>query len=177
MCTRKGDQGDTDTGLRERVGKDSPLIDVEGTVDELNSFIGMAYVKTGWEDIRNDLNSVQIDVFTLGEHITAKGTRRRMTGERTEWLEERIRTYRTELGPLRLFVVPGGSEQSASLHIARTVCRRLERIIVRASRELEINQEILTYMNRLSSLLFILANVSNKRQGITERIWDIRPRS
>ncbi|MCL4420330.1 MAG: cob(I)yrinic acid a,c-diamide adenosyltransferase [Candidatus Thermoplasmatota archaeon] len=174
MFTRKGDLGATDTGLRERVSKSSPLIDVEGTIDELNSFIGFAKSNTQWDDIRNDLEACQRDLFLLGEHLTAHAQRRTITEDRVTWLEERTMVYKREIGPLRLFVIPGGSKESTSAHMARTVARRLERAVVEASSDIDVDKVILSYLNRISSLLFQIAIVSNKRLGISEEIWDIR---
>ncbi len=174
MFTRRGDSGETDTGLRERVSKGSALVNLEGTLDETISFIGHASVISRWDDIRTDLRQIQVDLFTLGEHVSASGKRRTIGKERTEWLEERVRAYKSEIGKIRLFVVPDGSPESTSLHVARTVARRLERYAVSVTRELQIETPVLTYLNRVSSLLFMLALASNKRLGIEERIWDIR---
>ena len=177
MFTRRGDTGETDTGLRERVSKGSALVNVEGTLDETIAFIGNALALTLWDDIRNDLRQMQDDLFTLGEHITTSGKGRKIVPERTVWLEERVKVYRSEIGKIRLFVVPDGSQQATSLHMARTVSRRLERYAVSVTRELQLEMPILTYLNRISSLLFMLAIVSNKRQGLEERIWSIHRES
>ena len=177
MFTRKGDSGSTDTGDRRRVSKSSSLVEVEGTLDEAFSNIGNAIALSKWEDIKNDLRITQEDLFTLGEEITASGHARKLDPGRVEWLEERVVIYRKEVGPIRLFIVPDGTLQSTSLHIARTVVRRLERKIVGSKEELSIPDHIIAYVNRLSSLLFMVAILSNKRQGIQERIWDIRGKS
>jgi|YelNatPaOPRAMG01_1025707.scaffolds.fasta_scaffold04784_5 ATP:cob(I)alamin adenosyltransferase len=174
MFTRRGDSGSTDTGDRRRVSKSSALVEVEGTLDEAISSIGNAIALSKWDDIRSDLRIAQEDLFTLGEEITASGHARKLDPARIDWLEERVVSYRTEVGPTRLFVVPDGTVQSTSMHLGRTVVRRLERKIVNAKDELSIPDHILAYVNRLSSLLFMVAILSNKRQGITERIWDIR---
>lgn len=174
MFTRKGDKGTTDTGDRRRVSKSSALVEVEGTLDEALSTIGNAIALSRWDDIKEDLRISQEDLFTLGEEITASGHARKLDPARVDWLEERVVKYRTEVGPTRLFVVPDGTVQSTSLHVARTVVRRLERKIVTAKEELSIQDHILAYANRLSSLLFMVAILSNKRQGVEERIWDIR---
>lgn len=173
MFTRRGDTGETDTGLRERVSKGSALVNVEGNLDETISFIGNALVLTQWDDIRQDLRRIQEDLFTLGEHVSASGKRRTIMADRTVWLEERVKAYKSEIGKIRLFVVPDGSPQAASLHVARTVARRLERYAVSVTRELNLDMPVLTYLNRVSSLLFMMAIVSNKRLGVEERIWDI----
>ena len=120
MFTRKGDSGSTDTGDRRRVSKSSSLVEVEGTLDEAFSNIGNAIALSKWEDIKNDLRITQEDLFTLGEEITASGHARKLDPGRVEWLEERVVIYRKEVGPIRLFIVPDGTLQSTSLHIART---------------------------------------------------------
>lgn len=173
MFTRKGDSGETDATVGRRVGKDSPIVSIEGDVDELLSFIGHAIVSTKWDDIKNDLLAVQEDIFTVGEDISADGKRRTISADRVNWLEERTISYRKELGKIKLFIIPGGSPESTTLHIARTVARRLERNVVTASKEHRISKYAIMYLNRLSSLLFMQALVSNSRQGIEERIWSI----
>ena len=177
MFTRRGDTGETDTGLRKRVGKASPLVEFEGTLDEAISFIGNALVITRWDDVRQDLLAAQEDLYALGEDVSAEGKGRTIKPDRVDWLEQRSREYKAEIGKVRLFVVPGGSVEATSMHIARTVTRRLERLAVYLSTEMELNRFVMIYLNRLSSLLFMTALVSNRRLGIEERIWDIRRES
>ncbi len=174
MYTKRGDKGETDTGTGMRVTKGSHIIDTEGSIDELNSFLGFALVNTKWDDIKTDIEAIQEDLFVLGEHITTNGTRRTLKPERLAWLEERVTYYRKEYGKIKLFVVPGGSVESTSLHMARTVCRRLERDMVKAKDETEIPEIIEQYINRLSSLLFFHSLISNRRLNIEERIWYLR---
>ena len=174
MYTKRGDKGETDTGTGMRVNKGSAIIDTEGDIDEVNSFIGFALVNAKWDDIKEDLQQIQVDLFTLGEHITAQGARRTITPERVKWLEERVNYYRKEYGKIKLFVIPGGSAEATTLHMARTVCRRLERDLVRSKDEFELPAILEEYVNRLSSVLFFHAIVSNKRLGIEERIFYLR---
>lgn len=173
MFTRRGDQGETDNGLRVRIGKDSPMVDLEGTFDELNSFIGNALINTKWDDIKNDLIKIQNDIFVMGEDLTAESKHRTIKDEDVKWLEQRVLEYRKEIGKIKLFVIPDGSLQAVSLHMARTVARRTERLAVFVSKQMTMNKYIMIYLNRLSSMLFMQALVSNKRLGIVERIWDI----
>lgn len=173
MFTRRGDSGETDVTVGRRTGKDSPVVSVEGDIDELLSFLGHAILTTKWDDIREDLMTAQEDVFTVGEDISAEGKRRTITPDRVQWLEERTLEYRKEIGKIKLFVIPGGSVESTTIHIARTVARRVERNVVTISREFGISKYVIMYLNRLSSMLFMQAIVSNKRQGIEERIWSI----
>ncbi|EQD79398.1 ATP/cobalamin adenosyltransferase, partial [mine drainage metagenome] len=90
MYTGRGDKGDTDTGTGERVNKGSVIIDVEGDLDELSSFVGFSRTISKWDDIKSDLEAVQRDLFTIGEHIILKGRKRTLTDERLKWLEEKI---------------------------------------------------------------------------------------
>lgn len=177
MFTRKGDSGETDTGSGRRVSKGDATVEVEGTTDELNSFLGYAASVVKWDDIRQDIAAAQEDIFALGEHILADGKKRVITEERVKWLEDRVFVYREEIGKIKLFVVPGGSVESAALHMARTVARRLERTIVAASRIKEIDPVVLSYANRLSSMLFMHALAANKRLGVEEKIWSINRES
>jgi ATP:cob(I)alamin adenosyltransferase len=94
MFTGRGDKGETDTGIGERVNKGSPIIDLEGDLDELNSFVGFARSISRWGDIKSDLEAVQRDLFTVGEHVTLKGRKRIITEDRVKWLEERIAQYK-----------------------------------------------------------------------------------
>ena len=173
MFTRRGDTGETDTGERIRVSKGSSLIAFQGDLDMLISFVGDALVTSRWDDIRGDLMTIQDQLFTVGEEITASAKRRTLSEDAVKWLEQKILGYRKEVGKIRLFVVPGGSREATSLHIARTVCRNVERSLVHLSSEREFRPELLKYMNRLSSLIFFHSLVSNRRLGIEERIWDI----
>lgn len=174
MYTRKGDHGETDTGMGVRVKKGSRLVEMEGTLDEFNSFLGLAGATVKWDDMKEDIGRIQFEIFTLGEHIIIQGKGRKLEEGNTKWLEERVEHYRREIGPVRLFVIPGGSEESAVLHVARTVCRRLERIIVSLSEELEISEVVLSYINRLSSVLFMMAIAANRRLSINEKVWELR---
>jgi ATP:cob(I)alamin adenosyltransferase len=170
MFTRKGDDGTTSIG-NNRVGKDSIIVNILGEIDELNSFLGYTLTKIEWDDIRNDLMRVQEHLFILGEDIIKSNNK---IGENEiKWLEERVIKYRSESGPVKLFVIPGGSEIASLLHITRTITRRVERELVKYSKENTFNKWCLVYINRLSSLLFIMAVVANKRKGIQERIYDI----
>jgi ATP:cob(I)alamin adenosyltransferase len=174
MFTGRGDKGETDTGTGERVNKGSAIIDLEGDLDELNSFVGFARSISRWSDIKRDLEAVQRDLFTVGEHVTLKGRKRVITEDRVKWLEERISEYGKEFGKVTLFVLQGGSQEASALHIARTVCRRAERDLTRIASGREIDKAVQGYMNRLSSLFFYHALVSNKRLGVEEEIWPLK---
>lgn len=177
MYTRRGDKGTTDAGSGGRVGKDSSVVELEGTLDEFNSFLGLANTRLEWEDMKADLSRIQFEVFTMGEHIYMHGEGRTLSAENTTWLEERVDHYKKEIGPIKLFIIPGGTEYSAVLHVARTVCRRLERVISGCTEEMKISEDVLSYINRLSSVLFMMALAANKRHSVEEKIWELRPRS
>jgi ATP:cob(I)alamin adenosyltransferase len=170
MFTKTGDKGETNV-INKRVGKDSPLVNFLGDLDEANSFIGLAIAKIPWDDIKKDLLRVQHDLFVLGEDASTNNGK--VTQELVKWLEERTIFYRKESGPIKLFVIPGGSEEASHIHVARSIVRRIERNAVKYSKELEFNKWIIVYLNRLSSLLFSMAVVANKRKGVKEENYDI----
>lgn len=173
MFTREGDDGSTNV-INKRVGKDSPLVNLLGDLDELNSYLGYLVSKLPWEDMKNDIKKVQYTLFEIGEDLTTNGVKKRITMDYVKWLEDRTVAYRKETGPVRLFVIPGGSEEASLIHITRSVCRRIERNAVKYSKELpEMNKIIITYLNRLSSLLFAMALAANKRKGVEESVYDI----
>ncbi|NON62597.1 cob(I)yrinic acid a,c-diamide adenosyltransferase [Acidianus sp. RZ1] len=170
MFTRSGDDGNTNV-IRKRVGKDSPLVNFLGDLDELNSFLGLALTRIEWDDVRKDLERVQRELFVLGEDVSTG--KELITQDSVKWLEERTVYYRKESGPVRLFIIPGGTEEASTIHVARSVCRRVERNAVKYSKELEFSKWVIVYLNRLSSLLFSMAIIANKRKGVNERIYDI----
>lgn len=173
MFTREGDNGSTNV-INKRVGKDSPLVNLLGDLDELNSYLGYLVSKLPWEDMKNDIKKVQYTLFEIGEDLSTNGVKKRITMDYVKWLEDRTVAYRKETGPVRLFVIPGGSEEASLIHITRSVCRRIERNTVKYSKELpEMNKMIITYLNRLSSLLFAMALAANKRKGVEENVYDI----
>ncbi|BFI73988.1 cob(I)yrinic acid a,c-diamide adenosyltransferase [Sulfurisphaera ohwakuensis] len=173
MFTKSGDDGNTNV-INKRVGKDSPLVNFLGDLDELNSFIGFAISKIPWEDMKKDLERVQVELFEIGEDLSTQSSKKKIDEKYVKWLEERTVEYRKESGPVKLFVIPGGSEEASILHITRSVARRVERNAVKYTKELpEINRMIIVYLNRLSSLLFAMALVANKRRNVSEKIYDI----
>jgi ATP:cob(I)alamin adenosyltransferase len=173
VFTREGDKGDTSV-VAKRVGKDSPLVNFLGDLDELSSFLGFAASKIPWPDMREDIYKIQIHLFEIGEDVATDSQKKRITEEYVKFLEERTVAYRKESGPVKLFVLPGGSEVASAIHLARAVARRVERGAVKLSKEIpEMNKTIIVYLNRLSSLLFAMAVLANKRLGVEERYYDI----
>jgi cob(I)alamin adenosyltransferase len=173
IYTRLGDQGETHLGDMSRVPKTHPRIEAYGTIDELNSLIGLALTLDGVPDrYATWLRRVQNDLFDLGADVSVpeggERERLRVGREQTEWVEQACDEVNATLEPLKSFVLPGGTPLAAHLHVARTVCRRAERRALDVGDEL--NPEVVRYLNRLSDLLFILARGAN--QGADEPLWD-----
>jgi cob(I)alamin adenosyltransferase len=174
IYTRGGDQGETSLGDGSRVSKLDERIAAYGTVDELNSAIGLVLAGECPAQIRNVLLRVQNELFDLGADLSvplSEEGRLRVSEGQVDALEEDCDRLNADLPELRSFVLPGGGEAAARLHIARTVCRRAERDTLTASRAHELNPVALTYLNRLSDLLFILARAANAAEGRQEPLW------
>jgi cob(I)alamin adenosyltransferase len=169
IYTRGGDRGETSLGDGSRVSKLDPLVRAYGAVDELNSFVGWARVEVS--DPR--LERVQNELFDLGADLSVpfeEGDEKlRVTQGQIEALERDCDDANERLEPLKSFVLPGGGEAAARLHLARAVCRRAERVALRAAEERPVNPLALVYLNRLSDLLFILARAANADGG--ELLW------
>ena len=172
IYTRLGDSGETHLGDMSRVPKTHGRIEAYGTVDELNSHVGVALTIDDLPDSYGEwLKRIQNDLFDVGADISApedpKRERLRVVPEQTAWLEERCDELNATLKPLKSFVLPGGTRAAAYLHVCRTVCRRAERLAVACGDEL--NPEVVRYLNRLSDLLFILARAANRG---AEPLWE-----
>ncbi len=164
IYTKLGDGGETHLGDMSRVAKTHPLIEAYGTVDELNSYVGVVLALPELpQTFRPWLERIQNDLFDVGADIAApedpEHERLRVIPGQTEWLEQRCDEVNAALAPLRSFVLPGGTLAAAHLHVARTICRRAERLTVACGAE--VNAEVVRYLNRLSDLLFILARQAN----------------
>jgi cob(I)alamin adenosyltransferase len=173
IYTRLGDGGETHLGDMSRVPKTHPRIVAYGTVDELNSQLGVALAEDGMpDDFRPWLLRVQNDLFDLGADLSVPADdakdRLRVAESQTTWLEERCDEVNANLEPLRSFVLPGGSAVAAQLHVCRAVCRRAEREVLAVE---DAGPEVRRYLNRLSDLLFILARAANAEGG-DERLWE-----
>lgn len=171
IYTRTGDAGETSLFGGTRVSKNDPRIDAYGTVDELNAFVGAARATSPASSIDDQLAIVQSDLFDVGAQLAAPGSSRfqGVDAARIAALENAIDEMERELPPLTSFILPGGSMAAAQLHIARTVCRRAERLVVAlgdASAATTIR-----YLNRLSDYLFVAARFANHRQGVADVIW------
>jgi cob(I)alamin adenosyltransferase len=178
IYTKTGDKGETGLFDGTRVPKDATRVDAYGAVDELNAVLGAALAFLGDAGIAETLREVQRDLFAVGARLAdprlgreGKSEKDRFESDRVVRLEQIIDRFEAELPPLRRFILPGGSPAGAFLHLARTVCRRAERRIVTLARETEISPVVITYMNRLSDLLFVLARAANHRAGAEEMPW------
>jgi cob(I)alamin adenosyltransferase len=176
IYTRTGDAGDTSLFGGQRVPKDAMRIEAYGTIDELNSVLGIVRSDNTHKDIDKILERIQEELFQLGADLatprpgTAKPVKRFEANDALP-LEKNIDALDAQLKPLENFVLPGGSTVAAHLHFARTVCRRAERAVVRLSRNEDIGDGITVYLNRLSDLLFVLARYANYLDDVPEVKW------
>jgi len=174
IYTRGGDAGETSLGDGSRVPKLDARIAAYGTVDELNAAVGVVVAGECPDTIREILVRVQNELFDLGADLSVPiehDARLRVTQEQVDRLEDECDRFNAELPELKSFVLPGGGETAARLHVARTVCRRAEREALVAAGAHDVNPLALVYLNRLSDLLFILARVANAADGRAEPLW------
>jgi cob(I)alamin adenosyltransferase len=176
IYTRAGDAGETSLGDGTRVPKTDARIVAYGTVDELSSILGLVLAGDVEPELRATLERIQNELFDLGADLSVpvqdeKRERLRVERSQVEALEELCDRANAGLEPLRSFVLPGGTETAARLHLARTVCRRAERLVVALDAKHGVNPEALAYLNRLSDLLFILARAANATAGADEPLW------
>jgi cob(I)alamin adenosyltransferase len=174
IYTRGGDRGETSLGDGSRVPKLDCRIGAFGSVDELNSHLGLVLAGAAPERLRPWLNQIQNDLFDVGADLSVPfgvSDRLRVTQAAVDELERRSDELNADLPELRSFVLPGGTEAAARLHVARTVCRRAEREALSADREHGINPLVLAYLNRLSDFLFIAARSANADAGRDEPLW------
>src|SRR5215213_25858 len=174
IYTRGGDRGETSLGDGSRVSKLDCRIGAFGSVDELNSALGVVLAGELDDDVREPLTRIQNELFDVGADLSVPwgiADRLRVDQASIDRLEELCDRFNAELPELRSFVLPGGTEAAARLHVARTLCRRAEREVVLAAQELDLNPLVLAYLNRLSDLLFILSRTANARAGVEEPLW------
>lgn len=174
IYTRGGDRGETSLGDGSRVSKLDPRIGAYGTVDELNAALGAVTAGDCPGELRPVLERVQNELFDLGADLSVPwGTEGRLRVEQglVDRLEDDCDRFNASLPELRSFVLPGGTEAAARLHVARTVCRRAEREVLAGAREVEVNPLVAVYLNRLSDLLFVLARAANAAAGRPEPLW------
>ena len=177
IYTKTGDRGDTRLFDGTRVRKHNDRAEAYSTVDELNSFIGAAASFLKDPALASMLAEVQKDLFSVGAQLAdpamkhSSGGKFQIPRERITALENAIDSFETELRPLRQFILAGGANGGALLHVARTVCRRAERRVVSLSEKVEVNPIVIEYLNRLSDFLFVMARVANHREGKEEILW------
>ncbi|TAK34643.1 MAG: cob(I)yrinic acid a,c-diamide adenosyltransferase [Chloroflexota bacterium] len=176
IYTRTGDKGESSLFGGKRVPKDSARVEAYGSVDELNSHIGLVRSLNPPEEIDQILAQIQDDLFVLGGDLATPREQAdagvpRIRDEDTTKLESQIDRIDAQLPPLHVFILPGGTVVAAHLHVARTICRRAERRVVTLAREQNIGTTPLTYLNRLADFLYVLARYANHLQGGTETIW------
>lgn len=170
IYTRTGDTGDTGLGDGSRVAKDCLRVEAYGTTDELNSVIGMVLAHEIPEVIRHCLEGVQHDLFDLGSELSVPGFNK-LTPDYSTRLEQQLDAFNAELPMLKEFILPAGGLATSTCHLARCVCRRAERRTVSLMREETINPVIITYLNRLSDLLFVMARVLARHEHGNEVLW------
>ncbi|MFL9926984.1 cob(I)yrinic acid a,c-diamide adenosyltransferase [Herbaspirillum lusitanum] len=171
IATRTGDDGSTGLGDGSRVGKDSLRIQALGDVDELNSQLGVLLCEVLPERLRQELLTIQHDLFDLGGELCIPGFT--MMGEQHVLrLDRMLAHYNADLPPLKEFILPGGSRPAALAHVCRTVCRRAERSVVMLDKEETLNPPARQYLNRLSDLCFVLSRVLNREAGGSDVLWE-----
>lgn len=169
ITTRTGDDGTTGLADGTRVGKDSARITALGSVDELNSHLGVLLAESLPKDIQHELLRIQNDLFDLGAMLAVPGTA--YDQKKLLRLDETIARYNADLPPLKEFILPGGTRSAALCHVARSVARRAERDLFHLMKSETLSQDGLRYLNRLSDALFVLARTLNRSAGVDETLW------
>ncbi|MFQ5538326.1 MAG: cob(I)yrinic acid a,c-diamide adenosyltransferase [Gemmatimonadota bacterium] len=186
IYTRTGDRGETGLFGGGRVAKDHPRVEAYGAVDELNAVLGQAISESQVHEVRVRLSLIQHDLFSLGSLLATPPPAEEGAGaqrprpkslpefpvERIEEMEAWMDEADEELPPLRAFILPGGSRGAATIHLARTVCRRAERRVVHLASKEPVEEEVVRYLNRLSDLLFTFARLENHRAGREDVLWE-----
>ncbi|MEE8429051.1 MAG: cob(I)yrinic acid a,c-diamide adenosyltransferase [Gammaproteobacteria bacterium] len=170
IYTRTGDQGTTGLGDGSRVDKDCLRVETYGTVDELNSAIGVVLAYPVPESARQCLTRVQHDLFDLGGELCIPG-HTIIDETYAKRLEEHLDQANKDLPKLKEFILPGGNHEAAACHLARAICRRAERRMVNFSHNEHVNPHAIVYLNRLSDLLFVIARVLTRASGDREVLW------
>jgi len=179
IYTRTGDDGGTALFGGGRVSKSAPRVESYGTVDELNAVLGWAVTQVADDALRGRLGTVQHDLFALGADLATpppEGDRQRpqtppLPQARVEEMETWIDEAESELPELKAFILPGGTPGAAALHVARTVCRRAERLVVGLASQEPVDAGVIQYLNRLADLLFMFARQENHRSGVADVEW------
>jgi len=181
IYTKKGDDGTTGLIGGTRVDKFHLRIECYGTVDELNSYIGLVRDYQMDEQMRADLKSIQDLLFTIGSNLAADPEKNKMQlpeiqSENISWLEQKMDEMTASLPELKHFILPGGHQSVSTTHIARCICRRAERLVVHLSKKDKVEPFVIQYLNRLSDYLFILARSTANKLNIEELKWNSNAR-
>jgi cob(I)alamin adenosyltransferase len=171
IYTRTGDAGTTGLGDGSRVSKSDLRVQAMGEVDELNAVLGMLLAEALPEDVRDCLQAIQHDLFDMGGELSMPGHTFMQAG-RVAVLEQTLDGWNAELSPLKEFILPGGSRAAAVCHLARTVCRRAERVLHALHAQSPVTAVNLQYLNRLSDLLFVLCRTLNRHAGLPDVLWN-----
>lgn len=180
IYTRKGDDGTTALGSRQRVAKDALRVAAYGTVDELNSVLGVAVAVGLAPRLAEQLPVIQNELFHLGSDLCFPEEDKQtyqipqIEARHVEALEQLIDELSEQIGTLENFILPGGAIGAAHLHVARTVCRRAEREVITLRREEPVGPYVVPYLNRLSDALFVMARYENYQRGLPEPLWNSR---
>jgi cob(I)alamin adenosyltransferase len=180
IYTRQGDEGDTQLSGGQRVAKDSLRICAYGSVDELNSHIGVALSIGLVERLTEMLLDIQNELFHLGSDLSfleedkAKFEIPQIEERHIVRLEKQMDEMLQTVGPLQNFILPGGAPGAAQLHVARTVCRRAEREVIALARQEAVGSFVIPYLNRLSDALFVMSRYENHQKGVSETLWNSR---
>jgi cob(I)alamin adenosyltransferase len=174
LYTKTGDMGQTGLIGGKRVPKDDAQVVCYGEVDELNAALGVARAACTHAPWRERLQVIQSDLFIMGAQLATQADQKpshRLDPDRINALEQELDAVTDALPPLTHFVLPGGSELAARFHVARTICRRAERAVVVLSHQIEVDNAVLVYLNRLSDLLFAYALAANEQSGEENVLW------
>jgi len=178
IYTKTGDKGETSLFGGERVLKDSLRIESYGTIDELNSFIGLAITEVLDKEILNLLGEIQNMLFNVGADLATPALERnkklkvkRVSSDYAEEIEKAIDYFESKLAPLQNFILPGGSKAAAILHVCRTVARRAERRVIRLNNTEQVGENLIIFLNRLSDLFFVLSRFENKISKVPDITW------
>ncbi len=179
IYTKTGDKGTTALYGGDKVSKNHPRLKAYGTIDELNSYLGLAISFGKNDKLNNILSALQNDLFDLGGDLATPTEKKKLKINRIDdsyinVLEKIIDEIDSLLPELKVFILPGGSVVASHLQVARTICRRAERETVELSESFDINEKVVVYLNRLSDLLFVLARYANLTENISEPVWEPR---
>jgi len=170
IYTRTGDKGTTGLGDGSRVDKDHPRVEAFGSIDELNSAIGTVLAYEIPAEVNNCFQKVQNDLFDLGGEFSVPG-RTVISEEDVSYLESTLDNFNEDLPKLKEFILPSGGQATSHCHLARTICRRAERQCWTLSRDEQVNPHALSYINRLSDLLFVICRVLARHENGAEVLW------